>query len=213
LDINALVVGSNPQVEQKKRLQRLFTDLGLDNPANLVAALIDWLDSDNEVYYKDGAVGAESAYYLRMDPPYRAHNGSIASMAELALVRGFSPEVVARIRPFITLYGNMRVNCNSAPAEVMATLYLNSDQPVSLDDVQSIVQARRQTPFKTVSDFSKAFPALALLYPTSSRLNYSLKVSSDFYRIVSQAWINDGTATVTAVVQKSKSRILYLKVD
>ncbi|NOX26053.1 MAG: type II secretion system minor pseudopilin GspK [Deltaproteobacteria bacterium] len=213
LDINALVVGNNPQVEQKKRLQRLFANIGLEDPQNLVAALIDWLDSDDEVYYKDGAVGAESAYYLGLDPPYRAHNGRIGTMEELALVKGFTPEVVARIKPFVTLYGSMRINCNSAPAEVMATLYLNSDQPVSLDDAQSIVAARNKRPFRTVSDFIKVLPGLAALFPTGRRLSYSLKYTSDFYRIVSQAWINDGSRSVTAVVQKSKNRILFLKVD
>lgn len=213
LDINALVTGNNPQPEQQKRFQRLFENLGLDEPKNLVAALIDWLDTGNEVYNQDGAVGAESAYYLGLNLPYQARNGTMATMQELALVKGFTPEVIARIKPYVTLYGSMQVNCNTAPPEVLATLYLDNDQPVSLDDAQKIVDARNQTPFRGASDFSKALPGLAAHFPISGELSYSLKYTSDFYRINSQAWINDGTRSVTAVVQKSKHHILYLRVD
>lgn len=213
LDINALVTGNNPQPEQQARFLRLFTDLGLDQPQNLVAALIDWLDSGDEVYNHNGAVGAESSYYLRLNPPYQARNGKISSLTELALVRGFTKEVIDKIRPYVTVYGSMQVNLNTAPAEVISTLYLNDDQPIRLEDAQKIVDARDQKPFTGVHDFTVAFPDLARLLPISGQLDYRLKFASDYYRIRSQAWVNDGTTTVTAVVHKSNNRILYLRVD
>jgi len=216
LDINALVTGDNPQTEQKLRFQRLFENLGLNDPQSLVAALIDWLDSDNEVYVKDGALGAESSYYLGLDPPYQARNGKIETLEELSLVRGFTPEVIKMIKPYVTLYGNMQVNCNTAPPEVIATLYLDNAQPVSPDDAKRIVEARNQTPFRAfrgANDLKNALPRLSALFPTSGQLSYSMNYTSDFYRISSQAWVNDGTRSVTAVVKKSSNRILYLRVD
>ena len=213
LAINALVTGNNPQTQQKDRFLRLFEDLGEENPQNMVAALIDWLDSGTDVYAQDGAVGAENGYYLGLDPSYQTRNGRMDNIEELALVRGFTPEVMARVKPFVTLYGDMHVNCNSAPSEVMATLYFDKDQPVSREEAKEIVEARNQDPFTGANDFQEALPQLASLFPTSGELTYSLKYTSDFYRVHSQAWINDGTQSVTAVVRKSNNHILYLRVD
>lgn len=213
LDLNALVSGNNPQPAQMDRFLRLFTDLGLEQPQNLVAALIDWLDSGDDVYSKNGAMGAESSYYLSLNPPYQARNGKMTSLTELALVKGFSREVIDKIKPYVTVFGTMKVNINTAPAEVISTLYQNPDKPVSLEDAQKIVDARNEAPFTKVGDFKDAFPDLAAQIPTDSRVDYSLICASDYYRIRSQAWINDGTSLVTAVVQKSNNRILYLRVD
>jgi general secretion pathway protein K len=209
LSINSLVSGNNPQAEQKKRFLRLFEKLGIvESPQNLVAALIDWLDSGDEIYNEDGAVGAESSYYLGLDPPYEARNGSMSSIEELALVRGFTNEVIPVITPYVTLYGTKQVNCNTASPEVIATLNLDDEQPVALEDARKIADARDQA-----DDFIEIFPSLSPLFPTSAELDYSLKYTSDYYRIRSQAWINDGTRTVTAVVRKSNNRIQYLRVD
>jgi len=213
LSVNALVVGNNPQPDQKVRFLRLFEYLGLEAPENLVAALIDWLDGDDQVYSQDGAVGAESSYYMGLNPPYRARNGAMASKEELSLVRGFTAEVVTRIKPYVTLYGDMHVNCNTAPPEVLATLYFDHDLPVSLEEAKDIATVSDQTPFAAEADFKKVFPALSALFPTNANLIDSLKYTSEFYRIRSQAWINDGTRTVTAVVRKSNNRILYMRVD
>lgn len=213
LAINALVSGNNPQPEQKNRFLRLFENLGLEEPQDLVAALIDWLDSGDEVYNQDGAAGAENSYYMGLDPPYHARNGQMISIDELSLVKGFNREVIARLKPYVTLYGTMQVNCNTAPPEVLATLYFDKDRPLFIEDAKKIAEARDQTPFAGISDFQKAFPELSALFPTSGEVSYSLKYKSDFYRIRSQAWINDGTRTVSAVVRKSTNRILNLRVD
>lgn len=213
LDINALVNGDNPQPMQKKRFIRLFTELGLDSPKDLTAALIDWLDSDDAVTTQDGAMGAESSYYLGLNPPYRARNGPMESLDELLLVKGFTPEVVKKIRPYVTIYGDMHVNINTASPEVLATLYYDDNQPLSLDDAAQIVAARDLKPFTSAQDFTNAFSSLAALLPMSSNLSYSLKFTSDWYRIHSQAWVNEGTRTVTAVVRKSSNQILSQRVD
>jgi general secretion pathway protein K len=213
LSINALVTGNNPQPVQKARFIRLFTELGLSSPGDLAAALIDWLDTGDEVYELDGAMGAESSYYRGLDPSYQARNAAMVNIDELSLVKGFTPEVVKKIRPYVTLYGDMHININTAPPEVIATLYYNDDQPLSLDDAGEIVAARDLKPFGGTSDFIRAFPSLAALLPVSSGLNYSLKFTSDWYRIHSQAWINDGTRMVTAVVRKSSNQVLSQQVD
>lgn len=58
--------------------------------AALVDSLIDWRDQDNE----PGALGAEAAYYLALDPPYTIKNNVFETVEELLLVKGFSAPVL-----------------------------------------------------------------------------------------------------------------------
>lgn len=56
--------------------------------AIITSALIDWMDPDD---FPQAANGAESEYYLGLDPPYRAKNGPIDDIRELLLIRGVTP--------------------------------------------------------------------------------------------------------------------------
>lgn len=59
--------------------------------AELVDALLDWRDRDDETRLN----GAESDYYSQLEPtPYRAKNRPFETVEELLLVRGFSTAVL-----------------------------------------------------------------------------------------------------------------------
>jgi competence ComEA-like helix-hairpin-helix protein len=57
-----------------------------DITPDVVAAILDWRDSDNAVTPS----GAESEYYLTLQPPYQTRNGPIQTLRELLMVRGIS---------------------------------------------------------------------------------------------------------------------------
>jgi type II secretory pathway component PulK len=50
-------------------------------------AILDWIDPDDDVR----EFGAESEYYLTLNPPYEPTNGPLQSLDELLLVRGMTP--------------------------------------------------------------------------------------------------------------------------
>lgn len=117
--------------------RRLLQSQGLD--PNLTDALLDWLDADANL--RPG--GAEDMEYLALPAPYRAANQSLYSVEELHRVKGFNPEIVNKLRPWITvLPTSTPVNMNTAPAEVMSAL---CGVPLTL--AQEWVQARLRTPF------------------------------------------------------------------
>ncbi len=58
--------------------------------SDVVAAILDWRDRDNNVT----PGGAESAYYLALQPPYQARNGPILTVRELLMVRGISQDLL-----------------------------------------------------------------------------------------------------------------------
>ena len=99
--------------ELADRLPRLLAVLGLD--AALADALADWTDADDT----PRPLGAERAYYLGLTSPYAPRNAPLGSVGELALVRGFTRPVVERLRPYVTVAPEARVNPNTASREVL----------------------------------------------------------------------------------------------
>jgi competence ComEA-like helix-hairpin-helix protein len=56
---------------------------------DVVAAILDWRDSDNEVT----PGGAEAEYYASLQPPYLPRNGPIQSTRELLMIRGVTRDL------------------------------------------------------------------------------------------------------------------------
>ena len=63
-----------------------------DMSADIVAAIVDWRDNDDNV----SPGGAESEYYLGLQPPYMPRNDRFLTLRELLMVRGVSSDVLFR---------------------------------------------------------------------------------------------------------------------
>lgn len=61
-----------------------------DMTPDIVAAIADWRDADNAA----SPGGAESEYYLGLQPPYQTRNGPFQTVRELLMVRGISPALL-----------------------------------------------------------------------------------------------------------------------
>src|SRR5205085_6993531 len=93
LNLNTLATGAlSPAGRQ---FQSLLDKLQLD--PSLAYPLADWLDKNHD---PGPGLGAEDDWYASATPPYLPRNGMMRSYAELALVRGFTPAVLAKIRRF-----------------------------------------------------------------------------------------------------------------
>jgi len=167
----------------------------LDIPEDVWNALADWLDS-NDNQNSDG--GAETLYYQTLKPPYRARNGKMTSLAELSLVKGFTPEIIARLKPFVTVYSDQliqKININTAPAEVIAALSdsLTTDHSM----VERIIAERRLNPFKKTDSISRIPGGAAVATKLADTLIYKGTV----FRIISISKVKDSARTVEAVVR------------
>ena len=94
-------------------LERLFMITGgLDTDAAHIAAnsIIDWRDPD--IIPLEG--GAEDGYYKSLERPYKCKNGRFEVLEELLLTRGVTDEAFSKIRDSVTVYGEGRVNINTA---------------------------------------------------------------------------------------------------
>jgi general secretion pathway protein K len=170
---------------------RLFRQLQLPG-SDLCDAIADWVDQDN--IPKPG--GAEEAWYLRRKPPLLVKNSPFDTFEELALVKGFSSDVVEKLRPFTTVYADSTfaapININTAPKEVLTAL----DERITPSLAEQIIEYRRLTPFKNVAEL-KNVPGMDLI---ATGLLLRVSVASTIFRIRAEAQVNGTLRVVESVV-------------
>ncbi len=176
-------------------LKRLGKRLQL--PEESWGALADWIDRNDQP--RSG--GVESPYYRSLKQGYDARNGKLATLTELSLVKGFTPELFGKLRPFVTIWsehpaGSARININTAPKEVIAAL----DDGIDDRAAESILERRRLTPFKTTGELSQV-PGLDAGVVQSLSGSSWLSVKGNLFRITAVAKVKDAGRMVEAVVR------------
>lgn len=124
-EASKLHLNAASETEIEALLTPLLVDLEIDNPTELIDALLDWRDEDDEPRPE----GAESEdYYTLLKPGYYAKNGPFDTVEELLLVQGFTAAV---------LYGedtnrNGILDPNEDDAEESFPFYDNADGRLNL---------------------------------------------------------------------------------
>ena len=111
---------NNTSAEIAARLFERVTGLSKEDADELVYNLLDWMDSDS--FFGHPQYGAEASYYENLKKPYTAKNAPYEVLDELLLVKGMTPALFEKVRPYVTVYGSGKVNINTAGREVLAAL-------------------------------------------------------------------------------------------
>jgi len=108
----------------KDTLKRLFILLNLDEPKaeEISSSIVDWRDSDNEL---TSTYSAESSYYQFLEQGYPAKNSDFEVWEELLLVKGIDKDTFSRIKDYLTVYGDGKININTASSVVLLALGLS----------------------------------------------------------------------------------------
>ncbi|TSK06792.1 MAG: general secretion pathway protein GspK [Geobacter sp.] len=203
IDLNAAAsqIGI-PTDFSKNALLRLFDNLKLSR--DLYDPLADWVDPDDT----PRPSGAERNYYGTLKPPLQVHNDKLETLEELGLVKGYTPEVLAKLRGMVTVYGVVngiaaaKININTAPKEVLMSL---DDSFMTGDQVTQILEYRKTKVIKTLAD---VFGSTQL----SGALQGSVGCKGFIYRIHSEGKVGESVSVAEAVVTNVESTsptILY----
>ena len=101
-NLNSVVQGSLDTLTPRPQGRRQFVSLMqvLSVPrgeAEAIAdALVDWIDTNDT---RDG-LGGEDDTYARTEPAYRTGGTLLAEVSELRALRGVTPDIYARLRPY-----------------------------------------------------------------------------------------------------------------
>ncbi|MDF0651176.1 MAG: hypothetical protein CV081_00230 [Nitrospira sp. LK265] len=203
-NLNDLASTSGGDIAQKKKIlraKRLFELLRVS--PNLVDALIDWMDQDEVPQ----PAGAESLYYQSLRPPYRSSNNPLPGLGDLRLIKGFTPEIIERISPYVTIFpqeGGAPMNVNTADPIVLQTLDPSVTQSVALE----IVQGR---PYKTKVELDR----VSSFQEIGRTLRSDYDIKSDYFSARLAVTVNETTKTALAILKrdagKGESTVEYLR--
>lgn len=201
-NLNRLVNETDPNGPATTIFRQLLRNLGL--PDTLAPALGDWMDADNS---PRGSDGAEDDAYSRLDQPYRVANQPLADVSELRLVKGFTPEVIAKLSPYVTvLPATAGVNVNTASPTVLSAL-LPSLSPGAAEE---IAKQRPADGYASVDDFLGQPVFNGLTAADKSRLREQLDVRSRYFQLIADAEIGGRHSIVYAVMVRSDSGTLQV---
>lgn len=201
-DLNCVAPGGVVIPANMESFRRLVSMAGQDTA--LADSLADWLDSDDETRPN----GAEDGYYQSLQEPYLTANRVLNDVNDVALIKGFTPEVTKAIENRIcALPRPAAINVNTATAEVIAAVVAG----IGLETAELIVKIRDGQGFETIGEFKKLLPDKAVLPPGG------LTLKSDFFKIKLVGRFGGLTAQYSAMVEagtpKTGPKIIWMKAD
>jgi general secretion pathway protein K len=182
------LINEEGQVEEEslERFRRLLTALDLD--PRLAGVASDWIDSNIDASFPDGA---EDSIYTGVLPPYRSANRSLTSASEFAALDGMDRKSFLILRPHVTaLPGRTNINANTATAAVLQSL----DENMAAADVERLMTERETAGF---ADIQTAFSSLV----TADVLN-TLDESTSYFRLKVVVRIDTVRITMYSVLQR-----------
>ena len=187
--------------KNSQMLRRLFQlACRADDPLSAVLAdsVVDWIDADDSV----NPSGAETPFYRSDKIPRVPRNAALRRYEELRDIQGMTPEIYASVLPYVTLFGDGKININTARAtvleaaglphalvEVILTYRLGNDSvPGTADDGVFSDISTVSTALETVQNLS----ADDLNTLNSVVTGLLFKVTSDFYFLHATARLDSG---------------------
>jgi general secretion pathway protein K len=214
IQINKLVKNEGEEQKYDKEQREVLTrflkldEFGLDDEEaeDIVAAVKDWIDTDDDTTTSDEAEGAEAYYYEPMG--YHCPNGPLDSPEELRLVKGMTPEDMpyerfSDIVKHISVFGDGKININTADLRVLASLH---EDMIDLDNgmVDGMVEYRENADDPDNDLESPTWYKQAGV-PNDITIDQKIiKTNTSHFQITSTGQFGDITRQVVAVVKRSK---------
>jgi len=204
IDVNRLGDKASQVREDTKAMVTRLLDV-LEIPPNeinpIVEAIKNWVDplSANEC--------PEDNFYQRQDPPYRCKKAPMDSLSELQLVKGVTPEIYQKIRPYLTTVSVAAtpVNINTADLPVLQSLDDNIDYNTAV-----CIQEHR--PYESLTEFFGCANAVGACSLTT-RCRRQIRFKSSYFTITAHGIVHDTDKVVTALVQRDENKIVFWHIE
>lgn len=156
-NLNSLVTGA-AVLEPRSIGQRQFAALlrALDVPETeaigLVAAVTDWIDTDQET----SALGAEDRDYQALVPPYRTSGRLLSEVSELRAIRSMTPALYAKLRPYVCALPTSElspINVNTLGPDQLPVLAALVENKLGLGQLALLLRDRPALGWTSKSEF------------------------------------------------------------
>lgn len=189
---------------------KLFTNIGVDAPDELINKIVDWIDADTFGEYESGAKNAQ------MDSITEVGLLKDMDYLEYSKIVGVAPDIPA-FSKYLTVYPQRRyeqgakvinwtVNVNTAPKEVLMTIIKDCDESAA----ESIIEEISLNHMKSGAEFINFISTLGL----ELEQGVNVVVRSDTFSVTSEGIIGGEpdeygtirgsvTSVIRAVLQRS----------
>jgi general secretion pathway protein K len=195
ININKLV--------ESQEVKDMFINLldNLDIDYTVYYSLVDWIDTDDEVFEDNGA---EDDYYQELSTPYPCKNAPLDSIDELRLIKGVDEEVFRELKKYCTIYSGALININEASKEVLLSLC----EDITEYDVDKIIQTREEEKYTNINE-------LEYLDKVYDDIKGKITTEDSIYKITSVGVVDEIRYKITNYVQKEESgtKLLYSRED
>lgn len=166
------------------------------NP-NLANAVLDWLDTNQQARFPDGA---EDVDYMQLERAYRADNGLMGSVSELLYIKGFDYKMYEALAPALVALpaSGTQVNVNTASPLVLRMLV----KGLSESDAEQLAKELAKKPVGDIKDFLA--DSLIKGKPVSTS---AISVSSSYFMIHAYAEIGGSDKDASTVKADLNSMI------
>lgn len=159
----------------------------------LVPILIDWTDNDTKTtvlpfLFHDNR-GVETS---------GCANRALNDLTELQHIPEFTSESIARLLPFLTLYGDGEINLNSAPLEVLCCLSEHMDIALA----RLLIKHRERHAWESLTDIQR-IPGISSKIIQDFQRTASIGTSGPYYQIEAIGQVNEQSSYVQALVKKN----------
>jgi len=203
-NLNSLAAETVPgRLSQRVSAIGQFTELmvllGIDRGVaqGIAGASADWIDSDGN----EGRQGAEDGVYRAMEASYLPANRMMADVSELRAVRGVTPKIYARLKPWLCalpVADPVRLNVNTlAPAQAPLLAMLLPGR-LGLADARAVLAARPAGGYGSSVRFWAAGP-LAQIKPRDDVATQA-GVTSRWLTLRTQVTLGDGDLTANSLI-------------
>jgi len=165
----------------------------LSLPPGLAAALVDWIDANDQV--EPG--GAEDGYYLTLPQPRRAANQPLVELGDLMNVKGFDSRTIESLRKFVSVLPdtNSKINVNFAPPEVLRSVF---GLDIALG--KSIAEQRKTQPFRSPAEFEQILKQNNLPLKTNKTT-----VETTYFWVTGTATVGNSQVETQALLRRTSA--------
>lgn len=213
IPLNKLVTGSTVNNDIKEVLLRLLKqkefDLEEAKAAEIVDAIIDWMDDNEEIT----GMGAESSYYSSLSVPYTAKNAPLDCIEELLMVKGMTSELFGgttktpALAQFLTIYGTGVISINTAPKMVLRAL-----SPEITDELADRIDEYRKNENNDLSsvDWYKNASGMGGITVKAGLIDVA---KSNYFKIYTTGVSDKMKQNIIGVLQRSPFKIMSWRQD
>lgn len=192
-------------LKKRRQLERLMEVLGHD--PQMIDALLDWLDPDDQ----KRPLGAERDYYEIEKRIKGPANGPLINLSEIMLIKGMHQEIFygaenkEGLGKYLTIYSDGRININTAPLPVLMSLSPKIDQALA----QTLIEYRREKPLKKLEDLRNV-PGWEGIY---AEISSEITVRSNYFGVSILGHFREARGIIQAVVKREgkKTKIILWK--